>query len=89
MPLKENEKALLGPLVDDYLKARIMSPDKEAECTEKLESQVQQIRPDISPDEISMLIRKSEPNMTIGLGGDMQDLKLPINDMLENLSGKL
>ena len=89
MPLKEKEKELLEPGIIDYLKARSISPNKEIEAVDTLESHIRSIRPDMSPEAISTAIRESEPNSTIVIAGEMQDLKFHINDMLEKLSRRL
>ncbi len=89
MPLEEKEKELLEPGIIDYLKARSISPNKEIEAVDALGACIRSIRPDMSPEAISTAIHQSEPNATIVIAGEMQDLKSHINDMLEKLSRRL
>jgi len=89
MPLNESEKEFLEPGIIEYLKARSISSDKEIEAVDALKSQIRSIRPDIRPEAITTAIGESEPNSTMVIGGEMQDLKFHRNDMLEKLSRRL
>lgn len=85
MTLKEKEKELLEPGIIDYLKARSMSGKNQIAAADSLESLIQSIRPDLSSEAIQTAMSKSEPNATIVIAGEMQELKSHTNDMLKKL----
>lgn len=86
MALDEKENQILRSAIFDYLKVRSKPGDAQNEALDTLKLKIRKIRPKMEFNAITAAIYRSEPESTISLNSELQDLEFHIQDMLKNLN---